>query len=95
MSVPAAFRAPLHSHHQFCLHFRFCLVVSVYRERTLQTVTNWFIVSLAFADLFVTMPMLFSLYVMVRCCVLGSSEYSTGLVVVVVVVDQIDNFPKL
>lgn len=31
----------------------------------MQTVTNWFIVSLAFADLFVTIPMLFSLYVMV------------------------------
>ena len=44
----------------------FILVFSVYRERTLQTVTNWFIVSLAFADLFVTIPMVFSLYVMVR-----------------------------
>ncbi|CAG2116994.1 unnamed protein product, partial [Medioppia subpectinata] len=34
--------------------------------RTLQTVTNWFIVSLAFADLFVTIPMVFSLYVMAQ-----------------------------
>jgi hypothetical protein len=42
------------------------VILSVYRERTLQTVTNWFIVSLAFADLFVTIPMVFSLYVMVR-----------------------------
>ncbi|KAH9389655.1 G-protein coupled receptor, partial [Tyrophagus putrescentiae] len=42
------------------------VILSVYRERSLQTVTNWFIVSLAFADLFVTIPMLFSLYVMVN-----------------------------
>ncbi|XP_054167280.1 dopamine D2-like receptor [Oppia nitens] len=42
------------------------VIMSVYRERTLQTVTNWFIVSLAFADLFVTIPMVFSLYVMVN-----------------------------
>ncbi|KAF7490628.1 Dopamine D2-like receptor [Sarcoptes scabiei] len=44
----------------------FLVILSVYREKTLQTVTNWFIVSLAFADLFVTVPMLFSTYVMVN-----------------------------
>ncbi|CAG2172023.1 unnamed protein product [Oppiella nova] len=32
-------------------------ILVILRERTLQTVTNWFIVSLAFADLFVTIPM--------------------------------------
>lgn len=45
----------------------------MYRERSLQTVTNWFIVSLAFADLFVTIPMLFSLYVMVSSIQLSLS----------------------
>nr|XP_046920467.1 dopamine D2-like receptor [Dermatophagoides farinae] len=44
----------------------FLVILSVYRERSLQTVTNWFIVSLAFADLFVAIPMLFSTYVMVN-----------------------------
>lgn len=41
------------------------VILSVYKERSLQTVTNYFIVSLAFADLFVAIPMVFCLYVMV------------------------------
>lgn len=56
----------------FFYNFFFSLT-SVYRERSLQTVTNWFIVSLAFADLFVTIPMLFSLYVMVSSIQLSLS----------------------
>ena len=48
------------------MDFSFFVEISVYKERSLQTVTNWFIVSLAFADLFVTIPMVFSLYVLVR-----------------------------
>lgn len=44
------------------------VIVSVYREKSLQSVTNYFIVSLAFADLLVggvVMP--FALYFLVSC----------------------------
>ncbi|CAL4126350.1 unnamed protein product, partial [Meganyctiphanes norvegica] len=48
------------------------VLMSVYRERSLQTVTNYFIVSLAVADIFVaSIVMPFNVYDMVRtdCCV--------------------------
>lgn len=48
--------------------------------------TNWFIVSLAFADLFVTIPMLFSLYVMVSIFFLLSFFCLDSTMVVLVVV---------
>lgn len=42
------------------------VILSVYKERSLQTVTNYFIVSLAFADLLVAaVVMPFALYVLV------------------------------
>lgn len=42
------------------------VILSVYRERSLQTVTNYFIVSLAFADLLVAaVVMPFAVYVLV------------------------------
>lgn len=43
------------------------VILSVYRERTLQTATNYFIISLAIADLLVaTLVMPFAVYIMVR-----------------------------
>lgn len=45
------------------------VILSVYRERTLQTVTNYFIVSLALADLLVAIgAMPFAVYVLVSVC---------------------------
>lgn len=42
------------------------VIMSVYRERTLQTVTNYFIVSLALADLLVAVVVMpFAVYVLV------------------------------
>ncbi|KAL1506306.1 hypothetical protein ABEB36_005695 [Hypothenemus hampei] len=43
------------------------VILSVYRERTLQTATNYFIVSLALADLLVAVVVMpFAVYVLVR-----------------------------
>lgn len=42
------------------------IILSVYKERTLQTATNYFIVSLAFADLLVAAAVMpFAVYVLV------------------------------
>ena len=44
------------------------VILSVYRERSLQTVTNYFIVSLALADLLVAVVVMpFAVYVLVSC----------------------------
>ena len=44
------------------------VILSVYKERSLQSATNYFIVSLAFADLLVAaVVMPFAVYVLVRC----------------------------
>lgn len=45
------------------------VILAVYRERTLQTVTNYFIVSLALADLLVAVVVMpFAVYVLVSLC---------------------------
>lgn len=45
------------------------VILSVYRERSLQTVTNYFIVSLALADLLVAVVVMpFAVYVLVSRC---------------------------
>lgn len=50
----------------FTLFGNILVILSVYRERTLQTATNYFIVSLAFADLLVAgLVMPFAVYVLV------------------------------
>lgn len=51
----------------FTLFGNVLVIMSVYRERTLQTVTNYFIVSLALADLLVAVVVMpFAVYVLVR-----------------------------
>lgn len=45
------------------------VIMAVARERTLQTVTNYFIVSLALADLLVAVVVMpFAVYVLVNIC---------------------------
>lgn len=52
----------------FTLFGNVLVILSVYRERTLQTVTNYFIVSLALADLLVAVVVMpFAVYVLVSC----------------------------
>lgn len=54
------------------------VIASVYREKSLQSVTNYFIVSLAFADLLVggvVMP--FALYFLVSCVLWHLSPVQT------------------
>lgn len=48
------------------------VILSVYRERALQTVTNYFIVSLALADLLVAVVVMpFAVYVLVSATIDG------------------------
>lgn len=45
------------------------VILSVYREKSLQTATNYFIVSLAFADLLVAITVMpFAVYILVSTC---------------------------
>ena len=72
------------------------VILSVFRERTLQTATNYFIISLAIADLLVaTMVVPFAVYVTVSPSTLFSTSYSHRMITTYFSWSQIKSIERL